>query len=71
MTDIRFEITYGNARSIFTMRRDNSVVVEHVKLNLRNNVPKQFFEVSPITDGALTKNHAVRLRSVLKKSKYE
>lgn len=71
MTDVPFEITYGNARSIFTMRRHNSVVVEHVKLNLRNNVPKQFFEVSPITDGAWTKNHAVRLRSVLKKSKYE
>ena len=41
------------------MRRHNSVVVENVKLYLRNNVPKQFFEVSLITDGAWTKNHAV------------
>ena len=34
-------------------------MVENVKLYLRSNVPKQFFEVSLITDGAWTKNRAV------------
>ena len=68
----------GDRRSVWDHLRQCKVNIYDEKAQLscggtcetlfKKQRTKTVFEVSPITDGSWTKNHAFRLRSVLKKS---